>query len=233
MVQRTHHKRTNDEWVVALRGDLGYRAQEEAYSDLGDYLYVVAHNYLRSHKADIPGLRCKSNDQLADLAKDFTQDTLAKTALQQLYNEYRGNGRFLSYMAAVALNEVRQELRRKRWRICEELLPPPEPEYEPQSGDRLPPFEPEAFPDSTPETWQLQREVWETIQRCVEQLPERWRRAFVWNVFEDLSTTEVKDRLNAPSEQAVYNLVNRARRRLKACLIEASWDLDDVWKLFS
>jgi RNA polymerase sigma factor (sigma-70 family) len=233
MAQRRHHKRTNDEWVAALRGDLGYRAQEEAYGDLADYLYVVAHNYLRSHKADIPRLRCKSNDQLAALAEDFTQNTLMRLALEQLYNRYRGEGRFLSYMAAVVLNEVRQELRGKKWQIYEEVLLPPELKYEPESGDRLPPFEPEAFPDSTPETWQLQREVWETIQQCVEQLPERWRRAFVWNVFEGLSATKVKDRLNAPSEQAVYNLINRARRRLKACLIEASWDLDDVWKLFS
>ncbi len=48
-----------------------------------------------------------------------------------------------------------------------------------------------------------------------------------------LPAAEVKDRLNAPSEQAVYNLVNRARGRLKKCLDATGWDPDDVWPLFS
>ena len=226
-------RRTNDEWLAVLRGDLGQGAQEAAYEDLARYLYKVICNYLRSRSASVPELCNKSDDQLAKLGEDFTQSTLAKIALGQLYNKYRGEGRFVAYMAAVAINEVRQALRRKEWWVHIKPLPPPEPEYEPESGDSLPPFEYTVSTDLGPEIQQELQALWRTIHQCVQQLPERWRRAFVWNVFEGLPTAEVKDRLNAPSEQAVYNLVNRARGRLKKCLDAAGWDPDDVWPLFS
>jgi len=233
MARRTHHKRTDDEWVAALRGDLGPREQESAYEDLANYLYVIAYNYLRLHKDSVPGLHCKSNDQLVALAEDFTQDTLTRVALEQLYNRYRGEGRFLAYMAVVALNEVRQELRLIKWQICEEPLPPPEPEYDAESGDNLPPFEYVVSTDLGPQIRQELQALWHTIRQCIQQLPKQQRRAFVLNILEGLSAAEVKHRLNAPSEQAVYNLVNRARSRLKACLVEASWNPDDIWPLFS
>ena len=226
-------RRANDEWLAVLRGDLGQGAQEAAYEDLARYLYKVICNYLRSRSASVPELCNKSDDQLAKLGEDFTQSTLAKIALKQLYNKYRGEGRFVAYMAAVAINEVRQALRRKEWWVHIMPLPPPEPEYEPESGDSLPPFEYTVSTDLGPEIRQELQALWRTIHQCVQQLPERWRRAFVWNVFEGLPAAEVKDRLNAPSEQAVYNLVNRARGRLKKCLDAAGWDPDDVWPLFS
>jgi hypothetical protein len=74
-------RRTNDEWLAVLGGDLGQGAQEAAYEDLAQYLYKVICNYLRSRSASVPGLCNKSDDQLAKLGEDFTQSTLAKIAL--------------------------------------------------------------------------------------------------------------------------------------------------------
>lgn len=228
MARRSKDKRKDDEWVAALRGDLGPEAQASAYHDLANYLYAVIYNYLCSRRDGVPGLSTKTNDELRDLAEEFTQDTLAKIAVEQIYNQYRGEGRFLSYLAQVATNEVRQELRHREWWVHTEPLPLSESDYDPESGDTLPPLPAELITDSESDTGPQRREMWEAIRRCVKQLPERWRRAFVLNVFEELSATEVKERLNVPSEQAVYNLVHRARSRLKECLADSDTDPDDV-----
>jgi RNA polymerase sigma factor (sigma-70 family) len=226
-------RRTNDEWLAVLGGDLGQGAQEAAYEDLAQYLYKVIYNYLRSRSASVPALYDKSDDQLAKLGEDFTQSTLAKIALGQLYNRYQGKGRFVAYMAAVAINEVRQALRRKEWWVHIKPLPPSELEYEPESGDSLPAFEHTVSTDLGTENRQELQALWRTIHQCVQQLPERWRRAFIWKVYEDLSAAEVRERLRAESDQTVYNLVNRARGRLKKCLSASGWELDDIWLLFS
>jgi len=230
--KRTRDKRTDDEWVAALRGDLGQRAQEAAYKDLVKYLYKVTYNCLCSRRDSVPGLSNKSNDELAELAEDLAQDTLVSIAQKRLYNAFRGESKFTSYVAAVAINVVKQLLRHKEWWVYTEPLPPPEREYDVESGEGLPPLEPELSPELTPETWQLRREIWDIIRRCVEQLPERWRRAFVLTVFEDLSAARVRELMEATSEQAIYNLVNRARGRLKKCLGAAGWDPDDIGPLF-
>jgi len=228
MAQQTHHRRTDDEWVAALRGDLGEKAQEAAYEDLARYLYVVVYNYLCFRSADVPGLQNKSDAQLADLAEEFNQSTLVKIALGQIYNRYRGDAKFTSYMAVVARREVGQALRHREWWVYTEPLPASESDYDPESGDTLPSLPAELIADSESDMGPQRREMWETIRRCVEQLPERWRRALVLNVFEELSATEVKERLNVPSEQAVYNLVHRARSRLKECLADSGTDPDDI-----
>jgi RNA polymerase sigma factor (sigma-70 family) len=233
MARQTQDRRTNGEWVVALRGDLGRRVQDAAYRDLANYLYVVIYNYLCSRRDSIPRLYNISNEELADLAEEFTQDTLVKIALARVYNLYRGEGSFLAFMARVAINNVGQMLRRREWWVYVEPPPPPELEYEPESGDRLPPLPAELTTDPQSDTGLQLQEVWDTIRRCVEQLPERWRRAFILNVFEDRPVSEVKDQVNAPSENAVHILVSRARSRLKRCLADADWNLDDIWRLFS
>ena len=233
MARQSNDKRTDDEWVAALRGDLGQRAQEAAYHDLANYLYKVAYNHLRSRRDSVPGLCNKSDGELADLAEEFTQATLVKIALEEIYNKYRGEGRFLAFMAAVAVNEVRQELRRKKWQVCEEPLPEAEQDYDPESGDSLPPLPTELVAGPESDTRSQLEEIWDIIRRCVEQLPERWRRAFVLSVLEDQPATEVKDRVNASSEGAVHILVHRARSRLKSCLANSDWNLDDIWRLFS
>jgi len=232
MTRRSEDKRANDQWVAALRGDLGPRAREAAYKDLANYLYKVSYNYLCSRQDSVPGLCTKSNDQLVELAEEFTQDTLAKIAQEQIYNTYRGEGRFLAFMVVVAINEIRQELRRKKWQVYEKSLPPSEPEYDPESSDSLPPLPEDLIADPESDIGLQLEEIWDIVQRCVEQLPERWRRAFVLNVFEDRPTTEVKERVNASSDGAVHILVSRARSRLKKCLARSDWTLDDIWRLF-
>ncbi len=233
MARRTKDKRTNDEWVAALRGDLGPEAQASVYHDLANYLYVVVYNYLRSRRDSVPGLCNKTNDELRDLAEEFTQAILVKIAVEQIYNKYRGEGRFLSFMAKVAINEVRQELRRKKWQVCEEPLPEAEQDYDPESGDSLPSLPPELITDVEPDDQLQLEEMWDTIRRCVKQLPKQWRRAFVLSVYKGLSADEIKERVNAPTMQEVYNRVHRARSRLKECLADSDWNLDDIWRLFS
>lgn len=233
MAGQAYEERTNDQWVAALRGDQGPRAQAEAYQDLANYLFKVAYNHLRSRRNTVRGLSNMPNAQMAALAEDLMQSTLTKIWEKQLYNQFRGEGRFLAYMAVIAVNNTRQELRLKKHDVWKQQLPPSEPDDDTENGDYLPPLDPEFVDSYGPEIQQQVQEIWDTIERCVKQLPERWRQAFILNVLEDRPTTEVQKHVNASSEQAVYLLVHRARSRLKSCASDSGWNLDDVWRLLN
>jgi hypothetical protein len=44
----------NNEWVKALSGQLGAARQRQSHDVLGNYLYIVAYNYLRLYQGNLP-----------------------------------------------------------------------------------------------------------------------------------------------------------------------------------
>lgn len=73
-------RRTNQEWIEQLRGNRGYRRQEEAHQELGKYVYDVTYNYLRDgqDKSNPYFLGTLTVLSLKDIAQNMAQDLRAK-----------------------------------------------------------------------------------------------------------------------------------------------------------
>lgn len=224
------HRRTNEEWVAALRGDLGVVKRNEAYVDLGRYLYRVAFNYLDLGRQYVPGLFNRSNDELSDLAEEFTQEVLLRVAHERLYNRFRDAGNFLAFVATITRREIGEELRRKGSHVMVDVLPEEDATEELESESQLPPL---PAPGLGVQQIQELRELWEMIRQCLEHLPERWRKAFKWRVYDDMTTDEIRRRLDLASNGAVDLLVHRARKELKKCLKKVGWSAQDLGRIFS
>ncbi|MCO6452690.1 MAG: sigma-70 family RNA polymerase sigma factor [Caldilineales bacterium] len=206
--------RSNSDWLHELKGAAGVQTQRQAHEDLANYLYVVAYNYLRLRQTDIAALDRFAEEEKAALAQDFVQETLEKLAADDfaLLQNYRGDGRFLSWAASVVRNQAAQELRRSYWtrRIAGSV-----------DGEEESPLPlltlPDLTPASNPADSLEQRELASALQDCIEALPERSRLAFWWTVAEDIPAASVADHFETTAN-AIYLLVSRARRQLRECL---------------
>lgn len=223
-------QRSNVDWIRELRGDCDRDVQRQAHEDLGNYLYVVAYNYLRLRQADLPALAAFAPEDAAALAQDFVQETLEKLARDDfaLLGRYRSDGRFTSWAAQVVRNQAAMELRKSYWtrRIS---LPEPgdDPGEEPLELPRRPT---EADADANPEHTAARAQVNSILQACLERLPERNRLAIVGCIADDLRAEAVAQQLNTTAN-AVYLLITRGKRQLRDCLQRAGLSRD-VLSLF-
>ena len=209
-------ERSNSEWIDDLKGEKGIAVQRQAHEDLANYLYVVAYNYLRLRQTNIAALNRFADEEMAALAQDFVQETLEKLAADEfaLLQNYRSEGRFLSWTAMVARNQAAQELRRSYW--MRRIASPLDNEDEtPLPLLNLPDLSLAANPAHSLE----QSELAAALRACIEALPERTRNAFWWTVAEDVPAAKVADHLETTAN-AVYLLVRRARLQLQQCLTE-------------
>lgn len=207
-------ERTNSSWINDLSGANGIDTQRRAHEDLANYLYVVAYNYLRLRQVNIAVLNRFADDEMAALAQDFVQETLVKLAANDfaLLENYRGDGRFLSWAAMIARNQAAQELRRSYW--TRRIASPIDGEEEtPLPLLNLPDLSYSANPADSLE----QSELAAVLRACIEALPERGRVAFWWTVAEDMPAAAVAEHLKTTAN-AIYLLVLRARRQLQQCL---------------
>ena len=81
---------------------------------------------------------------------------------------------------------------------------------------------------TNPDPWQFNprkhydnSEFWVVFDRCIDQVKEPARQAFILRVLEDLSTEEVCKVMNVTSNY-LWVLLHRARAQLKT-LLEANW----------
>jgi RNA polymerase sigma factor (sigma-70 family) len=211
-------QRSNQEWIDELCGKEGKTTQLRAHEDLGKYLCVVAFNYLKGRQAqgNPSALTGFAPEELADLANDFGQDTLEMLIRDDhaLLNQYRGEGRFTSYMAVIVQRVVAQELRRSYW---QRRVPLPH-RSEDNDSDWSASFESFLVVDDTnPEKAAMRRQVVEILKHCLEQLPARQRLAFWKCVAEAREAAGVAHILDT-TRNAVYLLVSRARKALAGCL---------------
>ena len=216
--------RDNQEWVQELRGDRGGQQQEAAHCDLANYLYVVAYNYLRIRQADLRALAAFPVDDLSALAQDFVQETLEKLARNQfaLLATYSGAGKFTSWAAQIVRNQAAQELRKSYWTRRNPLpasRDPDEDGAEPLLLQRLADTSDEADPARRAQ----QTQVAATLQGCLAGLSERYRLA-VLNCLGDNVPAEAVARALDTTANAVYLIIQRAKRKLRQCLERAGLD---------
>ena len=216
--------RDNQEWVQQLRGDRGGQQQVAAHRDLSSYLYVVAYNYLRLRQADLRALDAFPAEDLAALAQDFVQETLEKLARRDfaLLDSYSGAGKFTSWAAQIVRNQAAQELRKSYWTRRNPL-----PASNDQDENDAQPLLLQQLADTTVEADPARRaqqsQLTETLQRCLAGLSERYRLAVLNCLGDDVPADAVARALNT-SANAVYLIIQRAKRQLRRCLESAGID---------
>lgn len=217
-------QRSNHDWVQALCGDWGDDAQRSAHQDLARYLYVVAYNYLRLRQADLYRLADFAAEELAALAEDFVQETLEKLARDQftLLGRYNAAGNFTSWAAQVVRNQAAMELRKSYWT---RRGPLPQAGGGEDNGSEAELAAELADPsgDVDPARQAQQQQVRDLVQRCIANLSERYRLAVLNCLGDDVSADAVARALHTTAN-AVYLIIQRAKRQLRTCLEQSGLD---------
>lgn len=195
-------ERTNQQWVDELRGSNGALTQEAALIALANMLYIKVYNYLRLRRSSVYGLAAFTDEEIAEIAKDFVQDGLARLTDNEcaLLDTFQNRGKFENWCATIVYHIAGGELRRPFWLRRLEL---PE-EIEDSEQDR-PEFQAQAA---------LIRSI---LDDCISRLPERQRTAFEQSIILELSAKAIQETL-AVKESAIHQLVYRARANLRTCI---------------
>lgn len=222
--------RSNTDWLQDLTGSRGYAAQRAAHEDLARYLYVVAYNYLQLRQGDVARLAGFAPEELAALAQDFVQETLEKLARGQfaLLTSYSGAGKFTSWAAQIVRNQAAMELRKSYWtRAAKQALDAPADEDTAALSHELA----DSSPAGDPARQAQQNAVHGQMQRCLERLSERYRLVVLNCLGDDINAEMVARQLDTTAN-AIYLIIQRAKRQLRACLEQAGLDRS-VLALFS
>ena len=194
--------RTNAEWTDAVRA--------EDPDGLADLRLVLV-------EALRPMLRRKAPAQADALAEDFAQDALLH--IIDRLDTFRGEARFTTWAAKVAVRLALSEFRRLRWKdvSLDDLLdvrPDGPITAEPEAPS------PEAA-TMTAERVALMREL------VVEVLTERQRTAIEAVMLHGMPIEEVAQRMDT-NRNALYKLLHDARQRLKQALEARGLGPDDL-----
>lgn len=216
--------RENQDWVQELRGDRGLTIQASAHKDLANYLYVVAYNYLRLRQADLRALADFAAEELASLAQDFVQETLEKLARRDfaLLATYSGAGKFTSWTAQIVRNQAAQELRKSYW-TRRNALPAGNGSDANEEDSELTRQQAVVDEDNDPARRAQQQQIADLLQRCLAGLSERYRLAVVNCLGDDVPAEAIARKLDT-SANAVYLIIQRAKRQLRRCLESAGID---------
>jgi RNA polymerase sigma-70 factor (ECF subfamily) len=224
------NRRSSQEWLSQVRGDQGTGVQRAAHEDLAKYLYIVAYNYLKDRQAKArPEILGSFSDlDLAELAREFVQDTLARLVDQNyaLLQQFKEMGRFTSWMAVIIRNMIAQELRRSYWTRRQEA--PKMQNTEEDIEDWLSSWE---SPDVDPETAVIQRQIINTLKSCFEKLAEAQRVAFGGLIHQKRNVDDLA-KVIGRTTNAVYILVHRAKRNLRKCLRKTAWTDEEILEIF-
>jgi|GEM_PF-1022182 len=190
-------KRTNQEWIDALQNHSGERVQQDAFEELGNYLYVVANNYLIQISSRIPRLQEAEKQEISSLAEDFTHDVIVKLVRDDyaILRQYSGGGKFTVWVAQILINRISAELRRARWsqNVHHDL-------------SELDNYKTLAI--------DLQQLVSiELLNDALDQLQERYRIVLVRCIIEGQPTNQVAKELGI-SPSAIYLLIHRAKQQI-------------------
>ncbi len=130
--------------------------------------------------------------------------------------DFKGNAQIYTWLYSIAANLARNKLRdgSRRGR---------------NRGTSLEAFEMDApgaaqeaaATSETPRTAAAQREMEALLQRCLDELPDHYRMAFILRTFEDLSYEEIAAAMGCPAG-TVKSRLNQARKMLRDRLRELS-----------
>lgn len=194
--------RTNAEWTDAVRA--------EDPDGLADLRLVLV-------EALRPMLRRKAPAQADALAEDFAQDALLH--IIDRLDTFRGEARFTTWAAKVAVRLALSELRRLRWKdvSLDDLL-----DVRPDGPITA---EPEA---PSPEAATMTAERVALMRALVaEVLTERQRTAIEAVMLHGMPIEEVARRMDT-NRNALYKLLHDARQRLKQALEARGLGPDDL-----
>ena len=197
-------ERSNDEWLVALRGT----PDEQALTDLRALL--------------VRGLSFALADRLrADpeaVIEDFAQDALLK--ILRSLDTFRGDSRFTTWAQKIAVRVALTELRHRRWQdISLAEFAPEESDYTPLAlSDPMP----------SPEILMTRASVMALLQRMLmEELTDRQRQAMMAVMIDGMPLEEVARRLGT-NRNALYKLLHDARQRLQKRLAVQGLSVQDM-----
>ncbi|MEM7131939.1 MAG: RNA polymerase sigma factor [Chloroflexota bacterium] len=212
--QRDERYRENHEWLATLKGEMGHVAQQKAHEALAAYLFAAVQNFLLQRQSEYVWLSALAYPELATLAEDFVQNCLEKLSRNEyaLLEQFAGIGSFTSWTAQIALNEARTELRRVCWSRQQPL-------------EGISSWAEAHTPN--PDRLLQQQFLATTLGDCLNQLPESHRTVLVRCVMHGERAKDVAKDLDR-SSQAVYNLINRAKKELALLLAEADVNVDDL-----
>jgi RNA polymerase sigma-70 factor (ECF subfamily) len=182
-------ERTNEQWLMELRGPNPDGALEDLYDLLVRGLGAALGGYGGGVEANFG---------------DFAQEALIK--ITGNLDSFRGESRFTTWAQKIAMNVALTELKRRRWRdvSLEDLFARRE------ATDRGP-----ADIQLTPEQLALQNTVLKDLRRIIdEDLTDRQREAVVAVLLEGMPISEVARRMGT-NQNALYKLLHDARKKLK------------------
>ena len=214
VVATASRQRTNEEWLADLRSD--GEPLTDALADLRLWLRSGLQGYLLSR----PDLGERSVEDLAAMADDYAQEALLQVRRQ--IDSFRGESRFTTWAAKLAVNRAISDLRRKRWSdwslegLLERTATP-------------------AFKSSTydPETEAIREEISRIIDEIVySELTEK-QRTILLAIQVDGVAPEVLAELMGTNRNALYKAMHDARRRLKARLQLRGLSVQDVLAAYS
>lgn len=176
--------------------------------DHGDYLYAYALRYFRD----------------SAIAEDLVQDTLL--AAIQSWDRFEGGSTRRTWLVSILRHKIFDHLRKKS-RRQETPITEGEAEMSAMFGFAygmdehwLDERAPSSWSDS-PERLVEQKQFLGEVERCLSQLPERLRHAFLLRELDDCTGAEVSKELGVTEGNARV-LLHRARLLLRDCL-EMSW----------
>lgn len=175
----------------------------------GDYLYGFAMSRLRN----------------PDAAHDCVQDTFL-AAIKAL-DRFDGSRDIKFWLRGIMRNKIVDQIRRS---VKENKV---DIQAEDEALIESFWFKYSGIATTNPDPWQFNprkhydnSEFWVIFDRCIQQVKEPARQAFILRVLEDLSTEEVCKVMNISSNY-LWVLLHRARAQLKT-LIEANWTGSDA-----
>jgi RNA polymerase sigma-70 factor (ECF subfamily) len=212
-------ERTNRDWVEALSAPAG--PHPDAVAELTAHLRRAALFSIRGRLSAAHGVM---TDEIESLADDCAQEALV-LAIQNL-GTFRGEAKFVTWAAAIAVGSAMGALRRRMWRDL--------------SLDHMPDGWQEPASSATsssgwehPDLASQRTEMWSVIGEVVQHdLTDRQRHVLNLVVINGVDADEVAERLGV-SPGALYKLTHDARRKLKAGLFARGFSTAEILETFA
>jgi RNA polymerase sigma factor (sigma-70 family) len=155
---------------------------------------------VREEEGRLLGFIRKRVDREEDV-RDIAQDVYYQLTVG--FNDIRSLTSITSWLFSVARNKITDHLRKKKTERFSDRM------VNRRDDDGTPLMLEDILPSLTrsPEDEYMRGVIWETIEACLDRLPEAQREVFIMNEFEDLSFKEI----SAVTGEGINTLLSRKR----------------------
>ncbi|MCQ9616884.1 RNA polymerase sigma factor RpoE [Paenalcaligenes niemegkensis] len=153
--------------------------------------------------------------------EDVAQETFIKA--YRALPQFRGDSAFYTWLYRIAINTARN------WQASSNRRPSLINSYESEDGETFDPID-NLTDISTPEAEMISRQVVETVNAAINELPEELRTAIVLREIEGMSYEDIAETMGCPIG-TVRSRIFRAREAIAAELrpVRESGDTDRGW----